>query len=71
MGGADSAQKSSPTDEENQYTVVDCESSITALEIVQLPLDKQGSHDCILYVVYVELSISPTELYTLYRGGLS
>lgn len=30
--------------DESPYTVVDCESSITALEMVQVPLDKQGSH---------------------------
>lgn len=39
MGGADS----SPTDEDNEYSVMDCESSITALEIVQLPLEKHGN----------------------------
>ena len=41
MGVADSAL--SPCDGDREYTIVDCESSITALDMVQLPLDKQGS----------------------------
>ena len=39
MGSADKT----PT-EESPYAVVDCESSVTALEMVQVPLDKQGRH---------------------------
>ena len=40
VGVADSAPTQGVADEE--YTVMDCESSITALDIVQLPLEKQG-----------------------------
>ena len=46
VGGVSPAYKTFPTKEASPYTVVDCESSVTALEMVQLPLDKQGIVHC-------------------------
>ena len=41
VGGADCSQLLLGVADE-EYTVIDCESSVTALDMVQLSLDKQG-----------------------------
>ena len=54
LGAIDSANALLGVADE-EYTVIDCESSVTALDMVQLSLDKQGLCMKSLYLSYVTI----------------